>query len=656
MAGVAPPVVENLGIRHESASQSAPPPRCQPMFSPPAPRLWRVVTIIAFVAAACGDDHPREPSEPPAPLPPGEIRVTSLGTTTTEAGDAVTIEIALTAPPTASVTIGVSVDDPSEAAASSEAVRFDAGDVEPKLLAIAGVDDDIIDGAQSYNVRFAAAASDDARYAGAIPRAIALTNTDEDVAMGAVQVTLESGRGSGTVTSSPPGITCPGTCTASFPVGAQVTLSQSVDPGSRFGGWRVGSVDAPSFEPTVTFQVTAHSRASAHFVLDHFAWFAAVDGASNEIISTSAAARDAVYVGGSFDGPTTIGGEALPHGGGKDALVAARSSVDGAPRWSAGFGGSGDAEVTAIAVLRGGDVVVGGTFGGELELAGTVIPSTGPATRSFVARLAAADGSVQWARVMTAGPTQRLAALNAAPDGGFIACGAGAAPVATFDAAGQLVATATPFLLESCRAIDRREGGWIAAGLSDNSDHSGAVIVASFDEDLAVRVDETPFVSTGDFYDIVDLTAIPDGAVFVFERTVIGDSTDTWLVRVDGTGITQTAVEIPNGRFSDPIAMVRRGDHLLLVHRESKLLAPLVIEHRDLTTLLPITSEEFDPVSLRQPDLVTMGDRCFLVSSGEAPRPLPGWPLSIDQRGGYVVELELQPESRSRKATSDPAR
>ena len=43
--------------------------------------------------------------------------------------------------------------------------------------------------------------------------------------------------GSGTVTSSPAGINCPGTCSASFAQGAKVTLTAT--PGSNyfFGGW-----------------------------------------------------------------------------------------------------------------------------------------------------------------------------------------------------------------------------------------------------------------------------------------------------------------------------------------------------------------------------------------------------------------------------------
>jgi len=47
----------------------------------------------------------------------------------------------------------------------------------------------------------------------------------------------ESGLGSGTVTSSPPGISCGATCTANFSPGTPVTLTANPSAGSAFAGW-----------------------------------------------------------------------------------------------------------------------------------------------------------------------------------------------------------------------------------------------------------------------------------------------------------------------------------------------------------------------------------------------------------------------------------
>ena len=46
-----------------------------------------------------------------------------------------------------------------------------------------------------------------------------------------------AGTGGGTVTSSPSGITCPGTCTANFTSGTPVTLTETPAAGSSFAGW-----------------------------------------------------------------------------------------------------------------------------------------------------------------------------------------------------------------------------------------------------------------------------------------------------------------------------------------------------------------------------------------------------------------------------------
>src|SRR5919106_1353969 len=50
----------------------------------------------------------------------------------------------------------------------------------------------------------------------------------------ALTVTVQ---GSGTVTSTPAGIDCPGDCSQSYPSGTQVTLAATAATGWTFGGW-----------------------------------------------------------------------------------------------------------------------------------------------------------------------------------------------------------------------------------------------------------------------------------------------------------------------------------------------------------------------------------------------------------------------------------
>jgi phospholipase C len=67
-------------------------------------------------------------------------------------------------------------------------------------------------------------------------RGIVASPPSENVTM---SVTM-AGTGAGTVTSSPPGISCPGMCSASFPQNTQVTLSETPAASDVFSGWSGG--------------------------------------------------------------------------------------------------------------------------------------------------------------------------------------------------------------------------------------------------------------------------------------------------------------------------------------------------------------------------------------------------------------------------------
>lgn len=62
-----------------------------------------------------------------------------------------------------------------------------------------------------------------------------------DLAPPSTSLTVDvAGAGSGTVVSNPAGISCPGTCTAEFAPGTDVSLTATSEDGSTFGGWRGG--------------------------------------------------------------------------------------------------------------------------------------------------------------------------------------------------------------------------------------------------------------------------------------------------------------------------------------------------------------------------------------------------------------------------------
>ena len=78
----------------------------------------------------------------------------------------------------------------------------------------------------------------------------------------------KSGNGSGTVTSSPAGITCGATCQASFDDGQSVVLTAAPGANSSFGGWTVtGSPGACPGTGTCTVAMDAAKSVSAAFAL-----------------------------------------------------------------------------------------------------------------------------------------------------------------------------------------------------------------------------------------------------------------------------------------------------------------------------------------------------------------------------------------------------
>jgi hypothetical protein len=79
---------------------------------------------------------------------------------------------------------------------------------------------------------------------------------------GQVRVSVSfTGNGSGRVTSSPPGIDCPGACTMTVTSGATVSLSQQADASSKFVGWGGACSGASS----CSFVASADGTAWANF-------------------------------------------------------------------------------------------------------------------------------------------------------------------------------------------------------------------------------------------------------------------------------------------------------------------------------------------------------------------------------------------------------
>jgi hypothetical protein len=72
------------------------------------------------------------------------------------------------------------------------------------------------------------------------------------------------GTGTGTVTSSPAGIDCGSTCTASYNSGTVVTLTAAASGGSSFSGWSGGGCSGTG---TCTLNLNANTTVIANFKL-----------------------------------------------------------------------------------------------------------------------------------------------------------------------------------------------------------------------------------------------------------------------------------------------------------------------------------------------------------------------------------------------------
>ncbi|SVB50712.1 uncharacterized protein METZ01_LOCUS203566, partial [marine metagenome] len=111
------------------------------------------------------------------------ITINSPGDNTTESGGSFTFTAKLNSQPSSDVTIAISSSDSSEGAIDSSSLTFTSSNwgTEQTVL-ISGVDDNSVDGNQSYTVIIGAASSSDSNYYGTDPDDISVTNIDDDTA------------------------------------------------------------------------------------------------------------------------------------------------------------------------------------------------------------------------------------------------------------------------------------------------------------------------------------------------------------------------------------------------------------------------------------------------------------------------------------------
>jgi hypothetical protein len=112
---------------------------------------------------------------------PGFVVSPEDGLVTTEAGGTDEFTVALISAPTADVTISVTSSDPGEGTPSVASLTFTPADwFMTKTVTVTGVNDDVADGNQPYQILLGAATSADPAYNGFDPPDVGVTNTDND--------------------------------------------------------------------------------------------------------------------------------------------------------------------------------------------------------------------------------------------------------------------------------------------------------------------------------------------------------------------------------------------------------------------------------------------------------------------------------------------
>jgi hypothetical protein len=104
-------------------------------------------------------------------------------------------------------------------------------------------------------------------------------------------VTAAAGGGGGSVTSSPAGISCPGTCSQDYAPNQSVTLTAAAAPGSTFAGWIGAGCSGVGATPC-TVTLTASRTVTPIFVLQTFTLAVTPSGGGTGTVTSTPAGID----------------------------------------------------------------------------------------------------------------------------------------------------------------------------------------------------------------------------------------------------------------------------------------------------------------------------------------------------------------------------
>ncbi|WP_437295227.1 hypothetical protein [Sorangium sp. So ce426] len=154
--------------------------------------------------------------------------------------------------------------------------------------------------------------------------------------------------------------------------------------------------------------------------------WAALYGDQNTQSATSVGvdAQGNVYIGGTFSGTINLTGKETGTlvSIGTSDVYVASFDPSGQHRWSVRFGGSGAETLNGLAVTPEGNLVLGGTFYGSFTFGGTTLRNVN-ALDTFVVTMSGEKGEQGWARQLGDAADQTLRSIAVDPAGNIVIAG-----------------------------------------------------------------------------------------------------------------------------------------------------------------------------------------------------------------------------------------
>lgn len=207
------------------------------------------------------------------------------------------------------------------------------------------------------------------------------------------------GSGRGVISSTPEGVACgEGACTMTFEPGTQVMLAAAASSGD-FLGW---SDECTGRGPCAVTMDRDRTVTALFGMFGEALWSQQIGDAEADAAGPIATTSDGnLIVAGQFRGTFTIGSQTLKSAGQGDIFVAKLSAATGDVLWIKSFGGTGNDNVTSIALDASDNVYMAGAFTGSVDFGGGTLTATN--VDGFALKLDS-SGSYVWAKGPLGGP------------------------------------------------------------------------------------------------------------------------------------------------------------------------------------------------------------------------------------------------------------